>query len=69
MELQWPLILFTTLVAWSAGVFGTQAVLALRGEAPKAQLSCWITAAGRPAASRCSSIWSTSNASSTASDI
>ena len=45
MELQWPLILFTTLVAWSAGVFGTQAVLALRGEAPKAQLSCWITAA------------------------
>ena len=45
MDLQWPLILFTTLVAWSAGVFGTQAVLALRGEAPKAQLSCWITAA------------------------
>ena len=39
------MILFTTLVAWSAGVFGTQAVLALRGEAPKAQLSCWITAA------------------------
>lgn len=45
MELQWPLILFTTLVAWSAGVFGTQAVLALRGDAPKAQLPCWITAA------------------------
>ena len=38
MELQWPLILFTTLVAWSAGVFGTQAVLALRGEAPKLSL-------------------------------
>ena len=45
MELQWPLILFTTLVAWSAGVFGTQAVLALRDDAPKAQLPCWITAA------------------------
>ena len=26
MELQWPLILFTTLVAWSAGLFGTQAL-------------------------------------------
>ena len=22
MELQWPLIIFTTLVAWSAGLFG-----------------------------------------------
>ena len=26
MELQWPLIVFTTLVAWSAGLFGTQAL-------------------------------------------
>ncbi len=31
MELQWPLILFTTLVAWSAGLFGTQALLAAGG--------------------------------------
>ena len=29
MELQWPLILFTTLVAWSAGLFASQCVLAL----------------------------------------
>ena len=31
MELQWPLILFTALVAWSAGLFGTQALLAAGG--------------------------------------
>ncbi len=37
MELQWPLILFTTLVAWSAGVFGAQAVLALKGEGREIQ--------------------------------
>ena len=37
MELQWPLILFTTLVAWSAGVFGCQGVLALGGNAKKSQ--------------------------------
>ena len=29
MELQWPLILFTTLTAWACGVFGCQGVLAL----------------------------------------
>ena len=42
MELQWPLILFTTLVAWSAGLFGTQALMAVFGvgkKAPKAGLS------------------------------
>ena len=38
MELQWPLILFTTLVAWSAGTFGAQAVLALAGEGKKIQV-------------------------------
>ena len=37
MELQWPLILFTTLVAWSAGLFGTQALLAAGGHAKKSQ--------------------------------
>ena len=50
MELQWPLILFTTLVAWAAGVFGAQGVLALRGAAKKSQqmlcvLSCVLLAA------------------------
>ncbi|HIT51865.1 MAG TPA: hypothetical protein IAA95_06650 [Candidatus Aveggerthella excrementigallinarum] len=38
MELQWPLILFTTLVAWSAGTFGAQAVLALKGEGREVQV-------------------------------
>ena len=40
MELQWPLILFTTLVAWSAGTFGAQGALALAGKARSAQLPC-----------------------------
>ena len=38
MELQWPLILFTTLLAWSAGVFASQSVLALKGQAAKVQV-------------------------------
>ena len=42
MELQWPLILFTTLVAWSAGIFGAQGVLALKGAGRKAQLPALI---------------------------
>ena len=49
MELQWPLILFTTFVAWAAGLFGVQGVLALlkgadgkRGTARKAQLPALI---------------------------
>ena len=37
MELQWPLILFTTLTAWACGVFGAQGVLALKGGAKKSQ--------------------------------
>ena len=37
MELQWPLILFTTLVAWSAGLFGTQALMAVFGVGKKAR--------------------------------
>ena len=50
MELQWPLILFTTLVAWAAGVLGFQGVLALRGAGKKSQqvlavLSCVLLAA------------------------
>ena len=43
MELQWPLILFSTFVAWSAGLFGTQAVAALRGHGAKAQLPALVT--------------------------
>lgn len=45
MELQWPLILFTTLVAWSAGLFAAQCTLALKGEAAKAQIPAWIASA------------------------
>ena len=45
MELQWPLILFTTLVAWSAGLFGTQALLAAGGHAKRSQLPAWIASA------------------------
>lgn len=43
MELQWPLIIFTTLVAWSAGLFGSQALVALKGEGKKAQMPALIT--------------------------
>ncbi len=42
MELQWPLILFTTLTAWSVGVFGCQGVLALGGHAKKSQVPCVV---------------------------
>ena len=45
MELQWPLIAFTTLVAWSAGLFGTQALMALGGHAKKSQMAAWVASA------------------------
>lgn len=45
MELQWPLILFTTFVAWSAGLFGAQGVAALAGEGRRAQMPALITSA------------------------
>ena len=45
MELQWPLILFTTLVAWSAGLFGTQALLASGGHAKRSQMPAWVVSA------------------------
>lgn len=44
MELQWPLILFTTLVAWSCGLFACQGVFALRGKHAKAQMPALIIA-------------------------
>ena len=51
MELQWPLILFTTLTAWACGVFGAQGVLALKGAGKKSQqllavVSCVLLALG-----------------------
>ena len=51
MELQWPLILFTTLTAWACGVFGCQGVLALKGAGKKSQqllavVSCVLLALG-----------------------
>ena len=42
MELQWPLILFTVLVAWSAGLFGAQALAALRGDGGRAQMPALV---------------------------
>lgn len=45
MELQWPLIIFTALVAWSAGLFATQCFCAMKGEARAAQMPAWITSA------------------------
>lgn len=42
MELQWPLIIFTTLLAWSCGVFATQGALALKGEGREVQLPALI---------------------------
>ncbi|ACV23286.1 DMSO reductase anchor subunit (DmsC) [Slackia heliotrinireducens] len=42
MELQWPLILFTTLLAWCAGTFATQAYLALKGKGESIQMPAWI---------------------------
>ena len=45
MELQWPLILFTTFVAWSAGLFGAQGVAALAGEGKRAQMPALVASA------------------------
>ena len=43
MEMQWPLILFTLFMAWSAGVFGTAAVLALAGGGKRVQMPALVT--------------------------
>lgn len=45
MELQWPLILFTTFVAWSCGLLGTQAVAALLDEGHRTQMASLVTSA------------------------
>jgi anaerobic dimethyl sulfoxide reductase subunit C (anchor subunit) len=43
MELQWPLILFTTFIAWSAGLFATQGLAAIKGEGAKTHMTALIT--------------------------
>ena len=43
MEMQWPLILFTLFMAWSAGVFGASAVLSLAGTGRRVQMPALIT--------------------------
>ncbi|WP_080801952.1 dimethyl sulfoxide reductase anchor subunit family protein [Arabiibacter massiliensis] len=45
MELQWPLIVFTTLVAWSAGLFASQSLMALVGAGKKSQMTAWVASA------------------------
>ncbi|WP_080800119.1 dimethyl sulfoxide reductase anchor subunit family protein [Arabiibacter massiliensis] len=45
MELQWPLIVFTTLVAWSAGLFASQSLMALVGAGKKSQMAAWVASA------------------------
>lgn len=42
MELQWSLIIFTTLISWSAGIFGAQGILAMQGRRYKAQLQALV---------------------------
>ena len=45
MEIQIPLVIFTSLLAWSAGIFGTQCVMALRKEGSEIQIPSLICAA------------------------
>lgn len=45
MAVQWPLILFTTFIAWCCGLFASQSILMLKGEAKKAQMPAWIVSA------------------------
>ena len=42
MEVQIPLVLFTSFLAWSAGIFGTQCILALKKKAGEIQLPLLI---------------------------
>ena len=44
MEIQIPLVLFTSLLAWAAGIFGTQCVLALKKEGSGIQFASLICA-------------------------
>ncbi len=43
MEIQIPLVIFTSFLAWAAGIFGTQCVLALKKQGGEVQLPALIT--------------------------
>lgn len=45
MELEWPLILFTTFISWCAGLFATQCLMSIRGKGEKTQFISWVTSA------------------------
>lgn len=47
MELQWELIFFTVFIAWSAGLFGTQALMVAldRPEGVRTQFISWVCSA------------------------
>ena len=45
MEIQIPLVIFTSFLAWAAGIFGTQCILALQKRGGAVQLPaliCWL---------------------------
>ena len=44
MEIQTPLVIFTTFLAWSIGIFGTQCILALKKKAGEIQKLCLLVA-------------------------
>ena len=45
MEIQIPLVLFTSLLAWAAGIFGTQCILALKKQGSGIQVASLVCAA------------------------
>lgn len=45
MHIEWTLIIFTTLIAWSAGLFASQAILAFKGKAKDSQMLSWVISA------------------------
>lgn len=44
MEIQIPLVIFTSFLAWAAGIFGTQCILALKKQGGAVQMPALITA-------------------------
>jgi anaerobic dimethyl sulfoxide reductase subunit C (anchor subunit) len=45
MEIQWPLILFTSLLAWSAGLFGAASYASMKGYARQVQNQALVVSA------------------------
>ncbi|MFR1166928.1 MAG: hypothetical protein ACLSDQ_04515 [Adlercreutzia equolifaciens] len=45
MEIQIPLVIFTSFLAWAAGIFGTQCILALQKRGGAVQLPALICSA------------------------